>query len=79
MIASFSLCSVACLFSLFFNTELKISDTILCHFTAVFHVVFRCFIIGGRYVENPDRFVKFYTKNMVFAFHFYLNWLENQL
>ena len=24
------------------------TDTILCHFTAVFHVVFRCFIIGRR-------------------------------
>ena len=61
---SVSLCSVAHLFSLFFNTVLKIienienfTDTILCHFTAVFHVVLRCFIIGRRYVENPARSV----------------------
>ena len=33
---SFSLCSAACLFSLFFNPELK--STVLCHFTAFFHV-----------------------------------------
>ena len=29
------------------------TDTILFHFTAVFYVVCRCFIIGRRCVENP--------------------------
>ena len=43
----------------FFALFSRITDTILCHFTAVFHVVFRCFITGRRYVENPARFVNF--------------------
>ena len=35
------------------NSELKISQTpFFCHFTAVFHVMCRCFIIGRRFVET---------------------------
>ena len=49
-----------------FVFQLKVlTDTILCNFTAVFHVVCRCFIIGRRSVENLARLVNFSVAYMV--------------